>query len=133
VAGTELPRRIHKDAPTGGELNAAVARAVVHHHSEHRGRGPTRAQAFHRGNILVVILQDAMTTAERSLAAGGHGDAVMRARDAFQETMGGELVEAIEELTGCSVTAFMSANHVDPDMSAEIFVLDRPPGRPAPS
>ena len=31
------------------------------------------------------------------------------------------------ELTGRKVVAFMSANHIDPDLAAEIFVLDGPP------
>jgi hypothetical protein len=33
-------------------------------------------------------------------------------------------VETIERLTGGSVTAFMSANHQDPDLAVEMFVLD---------
>ena len=33
----------------------------------------------------------------------------------------------IGELTGRRVTAMLSANHVDPDLGAEIFVLDGPP------
>jgi uncharacterized protein YbcI len=116
----------------GGELNAAIARMVVRYHNQQLGRGPTKAKAFHRDNVIVVVLQDAMTKAERSLAAGGKQDAVMQMRAAFQETMRPGLVVAVEDLTGCKVEAFMSANHVDPDMATEIFVLDRPvPGQSA--
>lgn len=32
----------------------------------------------------------------------------------------------VEELTGGRVTAFMSTNHVEPDVAAQILVLDRP-------
>jgi hypothetical protein len=39
------------------------------------------------------------------------------------------MVAAVETVTGRAVTAFMSANHVDPDLTVEIFVLDDP--RPA--
>lgn len=43
-----------------------------------------------------------------------------------------DLVAAVEELTGRTVVAFMSDNHVDPDMAAELFVLDSPvPGERA--
>jgi uncharacterized protein YbcI len=37
-----------------------------------------------------------------------------------------QMVEAVEELTGSKVVAFMSDSHVDPDMTAELFVLDEP-------
>ena len=110
----------------GGELSAAIARAVVRFHADQRGRGPTRAQAFYRNNVMVVVLEGVMTAAERSLLAGGKADAVLHARTAFQETMRAYLTSTVERLSGCKVRAFMSANHLDPDLAAEVFVLDRP-------
>jgi uncharacterized protein YbcI len=74
----------------------------------------------------VVLLQDALTKAERSLAASGKADAVRQLRAAFQEAMRADLVATVEEVTGCKVEAFMSSSHLDPDYAAEIFVLDRP-------
>jgi hypothetical protein len=41
--------------------------------------------------------------------------------------MAGEFREAVERLTGRRVLAFISGNHVDPDVAAELFVLDGPP------
>lgn len=39
----------------------------------------------------------------------------------------------METVTGAKVIAFMSDNHVDPDLAAEVFVLDAPVGAgPAP-
>jgi uncharacterized protein YbcI len=118
--------------PVGGELNAAIARALVRHHREHLGRGPTRAQAFYRQDVVVVVLREIMTKAERTLAAAGRPEAVTTARQTFQEAMRDELVDIIEDLTQCKVLSFMSGNDVEADMSCEVFVLDRPvPGRPA--
>ncbi len=116
---------------TGGRLNAALANAVVRVHSQYVGRGPTKGQAFFRNNMVVVVLEDTLTRAERSLVADGKEDMVLGMRRQFQRTMSDDLVSAIEELTGCSVVAFMSDNHIDPDVAAELFVLDRPvPGEP---
>jgi uncharacterized protein YbcI len=112
--------------PVGGELNAALARAVVRYYRDHFGRGPTKAQAFYRGTVIVVLLNDTMTKAERSLAAAGKIEAVMQLREAFQESMRNELAQTVERLVGSKVVAFMSSNHIDPDMAAEIFVLERP-------
>jgi uncharacterized protein YbcI len=114
--------------PVGGELNAAIARAVVHYQRDQTGRGPTRASAFYRNDVVVVLLEDTLTRAERSLLARGMEDAVARMREAFQETMRPELTAKVEELTGAKVRAFMSSNHLDPDIAVEVFVLDRPVG-----
>jgi hypothetical protein len=47
-------------------------------------------------------------------------------RRTFQETMRPSLVAAVEGLTDRRVVSFMSANDIDPDAAAEIFVMDRP-------
>jgi hypothetical protein len=36
-----------------------------------------------------------------------------------------DLVETVERLTSRKVSAFMSANHSEPDVAAEIFLMDR--------
>jgi uncharacterized protein YbcI len=38
--------------------------------------------------------------------------------------MGPKFREAVEEATGRTVVAFMSQVHFDPDMAAEVFVLE---------
>jgi uncharacterized protein YbcI len=73
----------------------------------------------------VVVMQGVMTTSERSLAAAGQHEAVLDLRTQLQQIMREELVAEVEKLTGCQVLAFMSANHIDPDIAAELFVLDR--------
>jgi hypothetical protein len=44
--------------------------------------------------------------------------------------MAADFREAVERITGRKVLAFISGNHVDPDIAAELFILDGPPGRP---
>jgi uncharacterized protein YbcI len=112
--------------PTGGQLNQAIANAVVRGYHRYVGRGPTRAQAFYRHDIIVVVMHDTLTTAERRVAAAGRGDAVLEMRRNLNLTMRAELAEAVEELTGCRVEAVMSANSIEPDLAADLFVLDRP-------
>ena len=115
-----------KTAPTAGDLNAAISKAVVQLLSEYVGRGPTRARTIHNGKLVVCMLEDTMTKAERSLAAGGHEEFVLRARHAMQHTMRADLTAAVETLTHRKVAAFMSDNHIEPDLAAEVFVLDEP-------
>ncbi len=116
---------------TGGRLNAALAEAVVQIHNQYVGRGPSRGQAFFRNNVIVVVMEEALTKAEQSLVESGRESHVLAMRQEFQRTMEDDLIAAVERLTGCKVLAFMSDNHVDPDMAAELFVLDQSvPGEP---
>jgi uncharacterized protein YbcI len=113
-------------ALTGGALNAAISNAVVRLFSEHVGKGPTKARTIHSGKFVLCVLEDGMTKGERSLLKHGRADYVLGLRHAFQETMKEELNAAVQALTGRKVSAFMSANCVDPDLAAEVFVLDAP-------
>jgi len=89
-------------------------------------RRPTKTQAFYRNEVVVVILQDAMTTPERTLAAAGKREAVLATRRALEEVIRPDLVSTVEQLTGRKVIASMSAHNLEPDIAAEVFVLDRP-------
>jgi uncharacterized protein YbcI len=113
---------------SSGRLNKEIANAVVRWHKRFLGRGPTRAQAFFRHNIVVVVMEASLTEAERRLAREGANGraAVLEIRNRYEETMRSDLVQAVEALTGSRVEAFMSSHHIDPDLAANLFVLDRP-------
>jgi hypothetical protein len=44
----------------------------------------------------------------------------------YEKLMRPEFVDAVEELTASRVEAFLSCNHMSPDLAADLFVLDRP-------
>jgi uncharacterized protein YbcI len=111
------------DAPATGVLSSAISNATVRLLSEHTGRGPTKARTYITGDLISVVLQDTLTKGERSLVRNGETDLVLRTRKAHQEAMRVELIGSIEEITGRSVVAFLSDNHLDPDYAVESFVL----------
>ena len=108
-----------------GPVSAAISRAVVRLFSDHTGRGPTKARTTIDGELVVVLLHDSMTHAEKTLVQAGKHAEVLQIRRTFQETMRPSLVEAVEGLTERTVVTFMSANDIEPDAAAEIFVMDR--------
>jgi uncharacterized protein YbcI len=110
----------------GGELNAAITSALVGIHNEHLGRGPKTASTFHYGNVVVTLMNGVMTPAEKTLARTNKADAVIQMRHLFQETMEDDFRAAVERLSGGKVVAFISGNHIDPDLAAETFVLESP-------
>jgi uncharacterized protein YbcI len=109
----------------GGELNANIARAVVRIYREICGRGPTKARATYRGNVVVVVLEQVLTRAERSLVASGRCDEALALRRELHGAMRDELALAVSELTRCRVRAVMGDAQFDPDVAAEVFLLDQ--------
>ncbi len=90
---------------------------------EYTGRGPTKARTIIDEDLITVVLQDTLTMGERSLVRDGETDLVLTSRKAFQRTMSTQLIAAVERLSGRSVYAFLSDNHIDPDIAVETFVL----------
>jgi uncharacterized protein YbcI len=114
---------VERDRLHGGELNSAIATSAVRVYRAYAGRGPTKAQAFFARNVLVVLLEDTLTREERSLASAGGVGAVRELRRELQLSMREPLVDAVEELTGCKVVAFMGHNEIEPDLATAVFVL----------
>jgi len=115
------------DAPTNqshsGELAASISNLTVQILSDCAGRGPKAARTHISGDLVAVVVQDAMTKGERSLIRDGEQDRVLGTRQAFQRTMRQDLAGGVAQITGLEVVAFMSANHMHPDVGVEIFIL----------
>ncbi len=108
---------------TRGVAAAQISRAIVRIWHEYTGRGPTKARTTITDDLIVVLLADTLLKAERNLVRDGREEQVLSMRRAFQDTMRSELVRAVQDVMGREVLAFMSHNHVDPDLAAELFIL----------
>ena len=111
-------------APTGQSVAARISNLVVGVMSSYTGRGPTRARTSMDDDLITVVLRDTLTKGERSLVADGRSKLVLDMRKAYQTTMGADLVAGVEQLTGRTVIAFLSDNHIEPDIAIESFVLE---------
>jgi uncharacterized protein YbcI len=120
------------EKPLHGSQSAEISNGVVGIVREYTGRGPTRARTTITDDLVVVLMGETLLKAEKSLIAAGDTDLVMTTRRKFQSAMRGEFVELIESTLGRRVNAFMSDNHVDPDMAAELFVLEPLADEPQP-
>ena len=114
---------VDAERTTGGSLYAAISNAIVGIVHEYTGRGPTRARTSIRDDVVVVVLQETMLKAERSLVAADKAELVAHMRRSFQQTMRADMSSAVTRLTGREVIAFMSDSHLEPDYSVEVFVL----------
>ena len=108
----------------GGSVSAAISNAAVRVVSDYTGRGPTKAKTTINRDSVMIVFGDVLTKAERTLVQNGDKDAVLQMRKRFQHAMQGDFIEIVEAHTERSVIAFMSDNHLDPDLAAEIFILE---------
>src|SRR4051812_41737225 len=112
------------DRPAGQSPAALISNLVVRLLAEYIGRGPTMAKTTIGRDVVTVVLRDTMTKGERSLARDGKADLVLQLRHEFQRTMREDLVAGVELILERKVIAFMSDNHIEPDMAVEVFVLE---------
>ncbi len=110
----------------GGELNQAITSALVAIHNKYLGRGPKSASTFYQGSVVVTLMHGVLTHAETVLRETEQSEAVNQLRHLFQETMQADFTQAVEQLSGRKVVAFISGNNLDPDVAAEVFILDGP-------
>lgn len=103
---------------------AVISTSAVQLLHDYTGRGPTKAKTTIDGNLVTVLLADTLTKGERKLVGAGQGDRVLALRHDFQLLMRDDLVKLVETQLDRKVVAFMSQNHVDPDLAIEVFVLE---------
>jgi uncharacterized protein YbcI len=111
--------------PSGrGRQPVEVSNAITRLHREHYGRGATTARTIIQRNYVVCFLDDIYTPVERTLIEDGRLAAVRETRNLFQDAMSTRFRAAVEAATGRTVIAFMSQVCFEPDMAAEVFVLE---------
>jgi uncharacterized protein YbcI len=112
---------------SGGNLLAAISTSIVGMLHEYYGRGPMKAKTYALDDIIVVVMRGSGFTAlEQTIMDSGDPDRVVAMREDFQRVMADRYKNVIEELTDRSVLAFLSQAHVEPDITMEIFFVDRP-------
>ncbi len=117
-------------ALTGGHLLAAISTSIVGMLHEHYGRGPMKAKTYALDDIIVVVMRGSGFTAlEQTIMDSGEPESagdVVAMRENFQRVIASRYKEAIETLTNRKVLAFLSQAHIEPDITMEIFFIDRP-------
>jgi uncharacterized protein YbcI len=106
-----------------GEVAAGISTRTVQILHDYTGRGPTKAHTIINRDTVIIVLQDTLTKGERSLVDAGCEQEVLRTRRAYQETMREDLTKLVEQSLERTVIAFLSDNHVDPDIGVEFFLL----------
>ena len=105
-------------------MNQDINNGAVRVLRDYTGRGPTQARSTIDRDSVTIMLADTLTPGERRLAESGKAEHVLNNRHEFQRLMRDDLVKVVEDALDRKVIAFMSTNHIDPDMAVEVFVLE---------
>jgi uncharacterized protein YbcI len=116
-----------EEAHGRGTDGAAISNMVVGVLRDYTGRGPTKARTYMSDNVITCVLGDSLTKGEQILVSNGQHRQVLDLRHTFQDTMRTDLVAGVEQILERKVVAFVSANHIDPDLAVETFVLEPDP------
>jgi uncharacterized protein YbcI len=112
-------------APSQGkQALASISESLVTLHREYYGKGPTKAKTFLVNDTVLCLLKGGFTVVEKTLIANGRQQAVHDIRHSFQAAMEEKFTAVVEDALGRKVIAYMSQVHNDPDISAELFVLE---------
>jgi uncharacterized protein YbcI len=105
---------------------AALSNEIVRIYKEQFGRGPTKVRSHYAGpDILVCVLENTFTPAEKSLQGMGEHQRLREMRLIFQYASAGEFTEAVRRTTGRQVRSFISGIDTNTDIACEMFVLER--------
>lgn len=107
-------------------IASAISNAVVRIVHEHTGRGPTKSRTIIGADMISVVLRDCLTRSELQLLDAGKGDLVLDVRQAYYDSMRGELIDVIERTTGYTVEVLLSATSTTPDITILSAFMKRP-------
>ena len=106
-----------------GETRARISNEIVRLQAEYYGKGPTKAKTYIDDDLVVVVLEETFTRAERTLVDRGEGEAIQHIRRRFQQQMAESFTSVVEQATGRRVRAFLSDTDTAQDVSVETFLL----------
>jgi uncharacterized protein YbcI len=107
--------------PTG--VRATISTEITRLQSEYYGRGPTKAKTHISDDVVVVVIEETFTRAEKTLIERGEAQGVQDIRRRFQQAMRDQFVSVVEQATGRRVRSFLSETDLEEDVSVEFFLL----------
>jgi uncharacterized protein YbcI len=121
---SSLPMAAPNVPLAGDELLAAVTDAMIEFHKRYYHRAPVTAKTLLLGeDLLACVLGGVYTDVEKTMIELQRSTIVQETRNAFQNAMQDKFIDAVEDLSGRRVLAFISNHHIGPDIEIELFML----------
>jgi uncharacterized protein YbcI len=89
------------------------------------GKGPVSTRSYLFDDMLLIVMRDGLTVAEKTMLDFDRADLVRNFRQQFENDMTARIVGMIEELTERKVLTYQSQIMFNPDVVVEMFVFDQ--------
>ncbi len=110
--------------PTRGEVEAALANAIIQFEKDHLGRGPLEARVFVIEDMILVRLRGVLTPAEVKLAQDRDGhNLIKQVRRQLLEGSRSLLDEIVQQVTGSRVVSLHTDISVKTSERVIVFTL----------
>jgi uncharacterized protein YbcI len=108
---------------TDGPAAMAICNAITGALKQSCGKGPTKVKAYTTHDDLAVVMQDMLTTLERTLVHDGHEQLVREARRVLIERVAKECRSTIEQATGRRVVGWQTEVNPSADRALTLVQL----------
>ena len=111
--------------PNGAsELETRIADEISLLQADYYGIAPKHARAYViPGEIVVVVLRETFTPAEKMLIGHGDAEAIQYSRRRFQQLSREDFSAVVEQATGEQVESFLSETNLEKEVAVEIFLM----------
>jgi uncharacterized protein YbcI len=97
-----------RQGTTGGPVAMAICNAITGALKQSCGKGPTKVKAYTMHDQVAVVVEDMLTTLERTLVQNGHEQLVSEARQVLVGRAAKECRATIEQATGRRVVGWQT-------------------------
>jgi uncharacterized protein YbcI len=106
------------------ELETRIADQISLLQADYYGVAPKHARAYViPGELVVVVLRETFTPAEKVLIGHGDAEAIQHSRRRFQQLSRDDFIAVVEQATGEQVETFLSETSLETEVAVETFLL----------
>jgi uncharacterized protein YbcI len=106
------------------QLETKIADQIALLQADYYGNAPKHARAYViPGELVVVVLRETFTPAEKVLIHHGDAEAIQHSRRRFQQLSGDDFIAVVEQATGEQVESFLSETNLETEVAVETFIL----------
>jgi uncharacterized protein YbcI len=103
-----------------------IARKIGTLHGEYYGHEPGLVDVHIGPNVVIVVMEETFTPAEKTLIERGSAQEVQQIRRRFQQVKGNQFCSVVEQATGRTVRTFLSDTDLEQRLAVEVFLLGSP-------
>ena len=109
---------------TDGPAAMAICNAITGAMKRSSGKGPTKVKAYSTHDHVEVIVEDMLTTLERTLVQDGHEQLVSEARQVLTGRVANDCRATIEQATGRRVLGWQTEVNPSADRAFTLIQLE---------